>query len=149
MSDESAESKLIVVLDTQLFLRAAINPRSLPSRLLFEFGDRYLLAFSKEVRVEIEDVLNRPELRIKFPALTDERVAQILALIDTGRLVTLDEIPAVCRDPKDDIFLATAVESQADYLVSEDNDLLVLKEHHNTQIVNALEFLKTLIPSQG
>lgn len=147
MSDEIVESKLVVVFDTQLFLRAAINPRSLPSRLLFEFGERYLLAFSKEVRAEIEDVLNRTELRSKFPALTDERVTQILALIDSGRLVTLDEIPSVCRDPKDDIFLATAVESQADYLVSEDKDLLVIQDYQGTKVLNALEFLRALTPS--
>ena len=34
--------------------------------------------------------------------------------------------------------------SKADYLVSEDNDLLVLKQHYTTQIVNSAAFLSVL-----
>ena len=37
--------------------------------------------------------------------------------------------PQVSRDPKDDKFLATAVASEADYVVSEDRDLLDLGAH--------------------
>jgi predicted nucleic acid-binding protein len=38
--------------------------------------------------------------------------------------------------------------AQADYLVSEDKDLLVLRQHHTTRILNAAAFLSTL-ESQG
>ena len=49
-----------------------------------------------------------------------------------------------CRDPKDDKFLATCLAAGADYLVSEDDDLLVLGEHAGTRILDAKAFLAIL-----
>jgi predicted nucleic acid-binding protein len=40
--------------------------------------------------------------------------------------------------------LECAIESQAQYIVSGDNDLLVLKEFRGIQIVRASDFLKAL-----
>ena len=137
-------ARLIIVVDTQLFLRAAINGRSLPARLLFEYGPRYALAVSPEIRAEVAEVLNRSSLRSKFPALTDERVAELLAILDIGMQVQAHEILPVSRDPKDDIFLAVALEAHADYLISEDKDLLVIKKYAGTRIIDALEFLRIL-----
>lgn len=45
------------------------------------------------------------------------------------------------RDAKDDIFLETAVESEADFLVTGDKDLLVLKKIGKTEIVRPAEFI--------
>ena len=42
------------------------------------------------------------------------------------------------------MFLACAKAAKASYLVSEDNDLLVLKQYEDTSIVNALDFLTIL-----
>jgi uncharacterized protein len=53
------------------------------------------------------------------------------------------DIPQVTRDPKDDKFLATAMAGEADYLVSEDRDLLDLGEHQGIKIVDVATFLKT------
>jgi hypothetical protein len=129
------------VIDTQLFLRATLNPKSLPARMLFQMRNLYFLAVSKEVRAEVENVLNRPELRARFPQLTDEAVSQTLALLDQGRQTHVEDIPRVSRDPKDDIFLALAVTSKAQYIVSEDNDLLVLDPYGDIRIINALAFV--------
>jgi len=52
--------------------------------------------------------------------------------------------PRASRDPKDDVFLATAVAAEAEYLVSEDQDLLVLGEYEGVKIVNTLSFLRVL-----
>jgi putative PIN family toxin of toxin-antitoxin system len=98
---------------------------------------------------EAKDVLNRPVLRAKFTTLTDEAVSQTLNLLADAQQVILNEITAVSRDPKDDIFLATALEAQAHYLVTEDKDLLVLDPHQSIRIVNALAFLGVLQESQA
>ncbi len=137
-----------VVIDTQIILRATLNERSLPGKLLFDLGYLYTLAISPAVRAEIADVLSRPKLRQKFPGLTDESTARVLAVLDAGLQITPEitpEItPAVSRDPKDDMFLALAVESKATYLVSEDNDLLVLDTYRGIRILTVLEFLQAL-----
>jgi predicted nucleic acid-binding protein len=65
-------------------------------------------------------------------------------LLANARHVVLEEIAAISRDPKDDIFLATALEAQAQYLVTEDNDLLVLHPYETIRILNALDFLHVL-----
>ena len=50
----------------------------------------------------------------------------------------------VSRDVKDNKFPAAAEAAKADYLVSEDRDLLDLVEHEDTRIVSAYEFLQLL-----
>jgi len=50
---------------------------------------------------------------------------------------------------KDDIFLVAAAAAHADYLVSEDNDLLVLGEYAGVRIVDAATFLAILEAQSG
>ncbi|HEY4160556.1 MAG TPA: putative toxin-antitoxin system toxin component, PIN family, partial [Candidatus Saccharimonadales bacterium] len=45
-------------------------------------------------------------------------------------------VVAVTRDPDDDHIIATAVGAAADYIVSLDNDLLVLRAHKGIEIIN-------------
>jgi len=137
----------IIVIDTQLVLRATLNERSLPAKIFFNYGHLYILAVSPEIRAEVEDVLTRPSIRAKFTNIRDESVSRVLAVLDAGQQVAPEEVPAASRDPKDDIFLATAVVSGAQYLVSEDKDLLVLNPYQGIRILNALEFLNIIQPS--
>jgi putative PIN family toxin of toxin-antitoxin system len=133
------------VIDTQVFLRAVINRRSLPAQLVYDLFDRYTLLFSEATLAEVEDVLNRPKIRQKFE-LDDDVVVALLSHLASGEQITVENVPAVSRDPKDDIFLACAVVGDASHIVSEDNDLLVLNPYQNIQIVNVLDFLKVIRP---
>jgi predicted nucleic acid-binding protein len=56
-------------------------------------------------------------------------------------------VPAVCRDPGDDKFLATALVARADYIVSEDLDLLSLGEYEGTMICNSQNMIDLLSPA--
>ena len=58
-------------------------------------------------------------------------------------LVRLDVIP-ISRDPKDDVFLACALASRSDFLITGDDDLLVLGEYYGTDIVTPSRFLEIL-----
>jgi putative PIN family toxin of toxin-antitoxin system len=93
---------------------------------------------------EILEVLQRPEItrKIRFVAGMDTR--RVLDLLSQAELVQLSEIPQASRDPKDDKFLATAVMGEADYVVTEDRDLLDLEEHQGIKIVDVDTFLKIL-----
>jgi uncharacterized protein len=142
----SENPKPIIVIDTQLVLRATLNERSLPAKLFFELGKFYILAVSPSIRAEVEDVLNRPQIRKKFRAITDDAVARTLAVLDGGQSVTPESVPSISRDPKDDIFIATAVVSGAQYIVTEDKDLLVLDPYQGIQIIDALDFLHIIEP---
>lgn len=132
---------LLVVFDTQLLLRSLVRFDTLTHKLVMGYADRYRLVYSSETRAEILNVVNRPKTRKKFQALTDESISLLNNRYQMGLLVTLDyPIPAVSRDPKDDIFLATALAGSADYLVTQDQDLLVLGRYHDTQITDLPTF---------
>jgi putative PIN family toxin of toxin-antitoxin system len=137
--------KLKVVFDTQIFLRALIKRTSFSAKIASEdWKGYYTLYFSDAIEGEITDVLNRPEIRSKFPQITDELVQGTLDDLRQAKRVNPDTVEAVSRDPKDDIFLACAKVAGANYLVSEDKDLLVLEQYHNTKIVGVGMFLSVL-----
>ncbi|MBI1256215.1 MAG: putative toxin-antitoxin system toxin component, PIN family [Chloroflexi bacterium] len=135
---------LRVVFDTQIYLRAAINSTSICGKLFSDWTEAYILCVADEIEAEIIDVLTRSKIRAKFSQITDETVETIKSTLARAERFKLEDIPSVCRDPKDDIFLACAKAANALYLVSEDNDLLILKQYEETAIVNALEFLHIL-----
>ncbi|MBI5668638.1 MAG: putative toxin-antitoxin system toxin component, PIN family [Chloroflexi bacterium] len=140
-----------VIFDTQIFLRSVINRYSACGRLVFDQSSDYELFTTDKIDAEVLEVLSRSSLRIKFPQITDQTVQLIKLLLEQAHRVSInpDNVEPVCRDPKDDIFLACAKVAQADYLVSEDNDLLVLQQYHNTKIVNVAAFLNVLEQRQA
>lgn len=138
------ENPIKAVLDTQLFLRAAINLKSLPGKLIFSLRGKYQLVASDAIQAEVRDVLYRPKIRDRFPHLTDEIAEIVLNAFADAQIVEPTDVPAISRDPKDDIFLACAKAANANYIVSEDKDLLVLTPYETIQIVNALDFLHVL-----
>jgi len=91
----------------------------------------------------VEELAEKLELRLQFSA---EQVAETLAdYLGFLRVVKIPKVlNAVPRDPEDNMVLECAIEGQAQYVVSGDNDLLVLKEFRGIQIVRASDFLKGL-----
>ena len=129
------------VFDTVVFVRTLINPFGVWGRLIFQHGHAYTLIISPPVVEEILEVLHRPELTRRFRSLVGLDVARVIEILDDAEAVELHNVPAVSRDPKDDKFLATAVAAGAEYLVTEDNDLLVLDSYRGLRIVTAGRFL--------
>ena len=60
-------------------------------------------------------------------------------------LIETTSVIKVSRDPDDDKFLECAIDSNALYIVSGDNDLLVLKQYENIEIITASEFCKRFL----
>jgi len=133
-----------VVFDTVVFVRTLLNPHNYCGRAVFEHCLDYRLFVSRPVVLEILEVLHREELRTKFRQLTGLDLARIVDFIRNA-----EAVDAISRDPKDDIFLATAVAARADYLVSEDEDLLDLGQHQGIEIVTCSTFLGILQNEEG
>jgi uncharacterized protein len=70
----------------------------------------------------------------------------MLELIATAVVVQPAAVPAVCRDPEDDKFLAAARAGSARFIVTEDRALLDLGRYEGIQIVRAEAFLLVLEP---
>lgn len=140
----SSDDRPRLVIDAVGFVRSLINPKSAWGAIVFDYAPRYTLVISDEVGAEIRDVLERPEITRKFDLLSEELRDVLSAILIEADRVELDEIPVVCRDPNDDKILATAVAGAADFIATEDKDLLDMSEYEGIRIVTGLELLKIL-----
>src|SRR5207253_3689994 len=95
----------------------------------------FTLLLPEDLLTEIRDVTqNKPYLATRIaPDAMEQLVAHLLSV---SELIAMhhEQIPHICRDVKDDYLLAYAVVGQADYLVSGDKDLLVLREVEGVRI---------------
>lgn len=138
---------LRVVFDTVIFVRALLNPHSFSGRLLFEYLGDYRLFLSSPLVEEILEVLGRKEIIERFHLRQynyPEAVARLLQSMESAEIIKIGKIPAISRNHKDDKFLATAKEADANYLISADRDLLDLKEYGGIKIITAEDFLRIL-----
>lgn len=133
------------VLDTVIFVRALINPKGRWGRVVFEEADKYVLVLSTEIVTEILDVIYRPELHRRFPEMADPpRMDRLLARLEDAEVVEPRERLEVCRDPNDNKFFECAVAAGADYIVSEDKDILAVGDYRGIRTVSAGEFVELL-----
>lgn len=119
------------VFDCMVFLQGAARPEG-PAAACLRLAETGFveLCLSAEAMAEVRDVLTRPKIRQKFPALTPEVVDSFLVRV-ARQARMFKEVPAVfalSRDPKDEKYLNLAAVSGARYLVSRDNDLLDLTD---------------------
>ena len=140
---------LKVVFDTVVFVRSLINPHSRWGRTVFTYSHRCRLFLSYPVLTEILEVLKRPELTSKFRSLRNMDMTRVIEILGQAEVVEITQIPTASRDVKDNKFLATAGAAGADYLVTEDEDLLVLVEYEGVKIVDTAAFLAILELEKG
>ncbi len=65
----------------------------------------------------------------------------LVALLREAELVEITETVTDCRDAKDNKFLELALSGEADYIVSGDEDLLILSPFRGISILTPREFL--------
>lgn len=147
-------NKYLVVFDTVALVQSTISPTGAAAKCFeyFERGD-ISIAVSRATLKELQSVLSRPQIRQRFAHLTDEKIAWLVEfLLDEGLyLRTVPKHFAYPRDPKDEPFLNLAIEVEADYLISRDNDLLDLMDWHNEdgrEFQKRFRFLKVVIPEE-
>jgi putative PIN family toxin of toxin-antitoxin system len=120
-----------VVFDCMVFVQALANDAG-PASACFDLArqGRVELCVSPDVLAEVREVLNRPKLRKKLPALTPERAEAFLEDVLGYATVGLDVPPRFRydRDPKDEPYINLALVAGAHYLASRDKDLLDLAE---------------------
>ena len=102
----------------------------------------FILLSSPATRAELADVLARPAIRQLAVAPLDELVRGLERFSE--HVPGVLDLSGACRDPKDDKFLACAVEGRAHYLVSSDDDLLDMRRYRDVAIVNPGQFLLAL-----
>lgn len=123
---------MIAVLDTHVLVAAVIT-EGICARILRRAREReFELAVCPFILAELEAVLTR-----KFSASKRE-VSETIALVREAATLIVEhvsEVRGVCRDRDGDNILACALAARSDYLGTGDDDLLVVRRFHNTQII--------------
>jgi putative PIN family toxin of toxin-antitoxin system len=91
-----------------------------------------------------DDIIREFEGRlVKKFKLTSTDISEISAIVTEAAseiLHNLCPIPNICRDPNDDMIIACAIDAAADYIVTGDEDLLILKRHKDIVMINPRNF---------
>ena len=128
-----------IILDTNLWISFLISKKFSDIDSLID-NKKITLVFSEELITEFIDVVNRPKFDKYF---SKKDIARILDLFDQyGQLTKVKSDINICRDKKDNFLLNLSIDSKADYLITGDNDLLILEKIKHTKIINFTDFLK-------
>lgn len=130
------------VFNTVVLVRGLINPFSWCGRLVFDHSADYEVIISPAIEAEYVDVINRPELVAKYRAVHGRDLSTVQRIIANATVVEPASAPVVCRDPEDDKFLAAASAGNAQFIASEDFDLLDLGSYEGIPIMNAESILR-------
>lgn len=136
-----------VVLDTNIFVSALLQPQGLPAQifLLAVTGTALQMCVSGQIYAEYEEVIRRPRLRRS----QSEIDSALRAVREKGLWVRPSIKVRACADPDDDIFLECAVAAQASYIVTGN-----IKHFPSTwtgiRVVNARQFAAIiLVPEEN
>jgi len=134
-----------IVIDTKIFVRYLIRPSAVIKELLEMrwLTDQVQVVTAPELIAEVTEVLRRP----KIQAYIKPQEAQVI--LDTIRrkadlLPSLGPVPPYTGAPKDDKFVACALLGNAQYLVSVDEDILVLQQVEQVKMVTPYALLLLL-----
>ncbi len=128
-----------LVLDANVII-AAFATQGLCHALLEVCIDQHEIVHSDEILREVAGALQN-KLKVP-PALVDGAIDYLTnhaSVQETKRLSR-----RVSRDPSDDHVLALAEESKADYIITGDEDLLILERHAEISIVPPRQFWEIL-----
>ncbi len=124
-----------IVLDTNVLIAAFIAHGSC-NELIEHCAIHHEVTLSEPMLDEFRDVLAR-----KFGYSTADAKAAASLIQSRASMVKptrLDQ--AVCRDPDDDVVLATALAGNAQVIITGDKDLTILKSYGGIKIIRPADF---------
>jgi len=134
---------LRVVIDTSSLVSYVLTRGDVMHRVISHWrANHFVTLSSPATRAELAAVVSRSQIERLAVASLDPLIQGLdrYSWHVPGEL----RLTGACRDPKDDKFLACAVEGNAHYLVSSDKDLLSMRFYRGVAIVNPGQFLLAL-----
>ncbi len=137
-----------VLLDANIFISYLLNPGhegAIRTIMQAAIRGEFTLLLPEALLDEfVAKIPTKPYLAERITAAELRSLVELLKAVGEMIPIIKEEIPAVTRDPKDDYLLAYAVVGEADYLVTGDVDLLVLKQAGDVKIVSPRCFLEQI-----
>jgi putative PIN family toxin of toxin-antitoxin system len=131
-----------VVIDTNILVSRLLLRKSIPAQVVDKVLDSSKIVFSDSSFNELKEVLTRSKFD-KYVSI-ENRLKFINILKTLAIIIEVKQNISYCRDPKDDKILEAAVNGHAQYIITGDEDLLILKSFKNTQIISPKKYLDTL-----
>lgn len=129
-----------VVIDTNIFISGTLW-KGQPHKVLNLWSQGFLrLVVTHEIVAEYEAVFNR--LLNHQPELVSEIIKTVKIHAEYVQPITIPK--NTCRDPNDEMFLAAALSSKTNYIISGDKDLLILNRVLDLNILSTRQFLETI-----
>jgi putative PIN family toxin of toxin-antitoxin system len=133
------------VIDTSVLIRYLIRPSAAIKELIevLWLGDEVQMVSAPEVIEELEGVFERDYIK----ALIRPAEGQVLvdAIYQKAEILpSFGQVPSYTRDPKDDKFVACALAGGADYLVTADQDILILDAVADVRTVTPYDFVRAI-----
>lgn len=138
-----AERQRLVVLDTNVWLSAALSPNGAPAQVVRAVLLQGLAVFSEATFAELEARIWKPKfdryisLEARRAVLRDARAAALWVEIPPELAVQ-----RWSRDADDDEFIRTALAAQAPWLVTGDDDLLSVPVITGLQILSPAQAMQ-------
>lgn len=135
-----------IVFDTNVIISALIFSSSTSMTAFTYAKSQGVILVSIDVLSELNDVLNRK----KFDRYITQDIREdfLTSLALEAEIINITETITDCRDPKDNKFLELAISGNADFLVTGDQDLLVLHPFRDIKITTVTDFLSKFIGNE-
>lgn len=138
-----------IVVDTNVLISALLSANKSPGKIvaLWQAGELELV-ISPDMVAEVRRVLGYDKIRKR---VTTEQAQRFLRLLETEATLIIphETVAVVQSDPDDDKFVALAVASGAEYIVSGDKHLLSIDVYQGVKILNPASFLNIFLsPTQ-
>jgi len=130
-----------IVIDSNIFISAFFwggKPKEIFDRVLNGFDELYI---TDEIVNEIKKVMSSN----KF-AVNSNDIKDYINIIEkySKKIVSKNNIKSISRDADDDKILQCGIDGNVDYIITGDNDLLILKEYNKIKIIKPKEYLEII-----
>jgi hypothetical protein len=144
-SSEAANRPTRIVIDTNVWLRYLIKPSAAIRELIetWWLNGQVQIVVASDLLSELEEVLARPSMQRFVQAAEGQTLLETIRLL-ADVLPALGAIPGFTRDRKDDMFIACALAGQARFVVTADEDLLVVGEVEAVRMITPHHFVAWL-----
>lgn len=138
------KSTPIAVIDTNILISYFFGGSTIAAVIDAVERNAYIPALSPYLEEEFVDTLHKPKIARHVD------ISDALAFMEDWKNFALyvrpRHIVTICRDHKDNAILACALEAAANYIVTGDKDLLVLKKFQGIRIAKPADFLTNIRP---
>jgi len=134
-----------LILDTSVIISHFLNTKVsyVDNIIKLAIKKQVSLICSSEIFQELQNSISDPRIK-NHPSFKSKKVAQFMAWYKYNAqfFVVEDASLVISRDPNDDKFLHLAKQTETQFILSLDKDLLSISNYYNTKIIKPQEFIQ-------